>query len=287
MWDQRRAARADHPLRDARRPVRDPRSAAGSERPGGRRRSAARSTRSSRRSTTRGSRSATRGPAATASRTSRRRASSPASTPAPTSPAACTRRPPTRCCARSAASTQTITKREQDILNPQNINVLRVLPGTRQPRLGRARAHVGRVMALRPRAPAVPHDRGVDRRGHAVGGLRAQRRAAVGPRAPVGHAVPVHAVAHRRAAGVDRRRGVLRRLRPLDDDARTTSTTAGSSARSASRPVKPAEFVIFRIQQKTLDDRDHLAIGGATRHATNPDATSPTRLTTSSSSSTA
>ena len=47
-------------------------------------------------------------------------------------------------------------------------------------------------------------------------------------------------------------------------------------------PVKPAEFVIFRIQQKTLEPTDHLATTGAS--AMPPvHATTRTRITTSSS----
>ena len=113
---------------------------------------------------------------------------------------------------------QNVTKREQDVLNPQNINVLRAFPN-RGNRVWGARVLTSdAAWQLRQRPPALPVDRGVDRRGHAVGGLRAQRRAAVGPRAADGHALPAQPVAHRRAAGRHRRRGVLRRLRPLDDE---------------------------------------------------------------------
>ena len=130
---------------------------------------------------------------------------------------------------------QAITKREQDILNPQNINVLRCFPG-RGNRVWGARVLTSDAawQYVNVRRLFLMIEESIDE-AHAVGGVRAERRAAVGAGPAVGHRLPAHPVADRRAAGRDRRRGVLRRLRPLDDDARTTSTTAGSSARSASR----------------------------------------------------
>ena len=180
------AVRADRALRDARRPVRDPRPAAAASASRRSRRSAARSTPSTPRSTTRGCRSATRGPGGDDEHGARRRASSPAIY-ARTDVARGVHKAPANEVMRSIRGfAQAITKREQDILNPQNINVAAGLPGPRQPGLGRARADLRRGVEVRPRPAAVPHDRGVDRRGHAVGRLRAQRRAAVGAGAPVG-----------------------------------------------------------------------------------------------------
>ena len=57
------------------------------------------------------------------------RATWPACGRATTTPAACTRRPPTRwCAARSRLQTQ-ITKAEHDLLNPVGINCVRSFPG--------------------------------------------------------------------------------------------------------------------------------------------------------------
>ena len=82
-------------------------------------------------------------PAALAARRCRRRrrASSPASTRAPTSPAACTRRPRTRSSDRFAASSLRSRSASRTCSTPQNINVLRGVPRSRQPRVGRARPH--------------------------------------------------------------------------------------------------------------------------------------------------
>ena len=43
--------------------------------------------------------------------------------------------------------------------------------------------------------------------------------------------------------------GVLRQVRPARTTRRSRSTSARWSARSASSPVKPAEFVVFRLAQ--------------------------------------
>ena len=59
----------------------------------------------------------------------RRRATWPASGAATTTRAACTRRPPTRSCAARSRSRPTITKSEHDLLNPTGINVIRAFPG--------------------------------------------------------------------------------------------------------------------------------------------------------------
>ena len=70
----------------------------------------------------------------------RRPATSPASGAATTTPAACTRRRPTRSCAARSTSSCNITRNEHDLLNPEGINVHPRLPGPRHPGLGRADA---------------------------------------------------------------------------------------------------------------------------------------------------
>ena len=69
------------------------------------------------------------------------------------------------------------------------------LPRPRHPRLGRAHADVERAVEVRERAAAVHLPRALDLRGHAVGGVRAERRRAVGARHRHDPAVPAHAVA--------------------------------------------------------------------------------------------
>ena len=108
------------------------------------------------------------------------------------------------------------------------------LPRRRDPRLGRADAVQRPGLALPQRPPAVQLPRGVDPQRHPVGGVRAQRRRAVGPR-------PAH---DRRFLVNQWRKGAL--FGPTPDEAffvkcdRETnppraSTPARSSARSASR----------------------------------------------------
>ena len=104
-----------------------------------------------------------------------------------------------------------ITKREQDILNPQNINVLRVFPGRGNRVWGARVAHVGRRVEVHQRPPAVHHvEESIDEGTQWVvfepndEPLWARVRQSVSR-------LPHDAVAHRRAAGRDRGRGVLRR----------------------------------------------------------------------------
>ena len=80
---------------------------------------------------------------------------------------------------------QDVTKREHDMLNPKNINVLR---------------YFRRGLEVCQRAAPVHLCRGVDRRGHAMGGVRAERRAAVGARTPDHQQLPDVGVAFGRAA---------------------------------------------------------------------------------------
>ena len=73
-----------------------------------------------------------------------------------------------------------ITKGEHDQLNPVRHQLHPRVPRARHPRVGRAH-HLERPgVALPQRPPALQLRRGVDPRGHAVGGVRAQRPAPVG-----------------------------------------------------------------------------------------------------------
>ncbi len=113
-----------------------------------------------------------------------------------------------------------LTKAEHDQLNPNGINCIRAFPG-RGIRVWGARTHLERpVVALPERPAAVQLHRGVDLRGHPVGGLRAQRPAPVGPREADHQRVPPPGLARRRAVRRDARPGVLRQVRRGEQPAR-------------------------------------------------------------------
>ena len=73
------------------------------------------------------------------------------------------------------------------------------LPGPRHPVWGARTLSSERAVEIRQRAAAVHLPRALDLRGHAMGRVRAQRRAAVGPRHRHHPAVPARPVARRRA----------------------------------------------------------------------------------------
>ena len=108
------------------------------------------------------------------------------------------------------------------------------LPRPRHPGLGRAHPVLRPGLALPQRPPAVQLPRGVDPQRHPVGGLRAQRRRAVGADPPHDQRLPGQRVAQGRAVRADARRGVLRQVRRRDQPGRGASTPARWSARSAS-----------------------------------------------------
>jgi phage tail sheath protein FI len=93
------------------------------------------------------------------------------------------------------------------------------LPRTRHPRLGRADHLLEPEPAVRPQAPVPDVRRGVHRRRHPVGRLRAERRAPMGQDHPLGHGVPQAAVARGRALRQDRGGGLLRQVRRGDEPA--------------------------------------------------------------------
>ena len=80
-----------------------------------------------------------------------------------------------------------VNNAQQEVLNPEGINCLRFFEGRGYPASGaRARIELRPGVEVRQRPPLLRLPRALDRPGHAVGGVRAQRRAAVGqrPRAP-------------------------------------------------------------------------------------------------------
>ncbi len=96
-----------------------------------------------------------------------------------------------------------LNKEQQDILNPYPVNI-NVIRDFRDNNRG-IRVYGGRVITsdsgleVRQRPAAADLHRGVDRPRPAVGGLRAERRAAVGARAPLDHQLPDPGLAQRRA----------------------------------------------------------------------------------------
>ena len=171
----------DRPLRADGRPRRHPRRAARAQRPAGQG-VAGRQGRlrlaSTRRSTGRGSRSSTRSPARRSS--CRRRGHVAGDLGAQ-------RRHPRRA---QGAGQRGRPRRDQPRAQhhqgrarpaqPQRDQLHPGVPGPRHPRLGRADALERPVLAVPQRPPALQLHRGVDPRGHPVGGLRAERPATCG-----------------------------------------------------------------------------------------------------------
>ena len=128
-----------------------------------------------------------------------------------------------------------ITKNEHGPAQPDRHQLHPGLPRPRHPRLGRAHPVHRPGLALPQRPPAVQLPRGVDPQRHPVGGVRAERRRAVGPDPPHDQRLPGQRVAQGRAVRADPGRGVLRQVRPARPTRPRASTPARSSARSASR----------------------------------------------------
>ena len=72
-----------------------------------------------------------------------------------------------------------INKARQDVLNPEGINALRFFEGRGNRVWGARTMSSDPGMEVRQRAAAVHLPRALDRQGHAVGGVRAEQRAAV------------------------------------------------------------------------------------------------------------
>ena len=72
---------------------------------------------------------------------------------------------------------QFLNKSQQDVLNPEGINCFRFFEGRGMPAVGRAHDQLRSRVEVRQPAPLLRLSRTLDRQGHAVGGVRAQRRA--------------------------------------------------------------------------------------------------------------
>ena len=102
---------------------------------------------------------------------------------------------------------------------PRGHQLLPLLRGPRLPPLGRTHHQQRPRVEVPQRAALLRLPRTQHRQGHAVGGVRTQRRRAVGQRAPHHRGLPAQRMAGRRAARRQAREGLLRALRPQHDDA--------------------------------------------------------------------
>jgi hypothetical protein len=91
--------------------------------------------------------------------------------------------------------------------------------GTRQPCVGGPHDDVRSGVDLRQRAPPLHLPRALDRQVDAVGGVRAEQRTALGEHPLHDRGLPPPAVEERRPHGNEAGGGLLRPLRPDDDDA--------------------------------------------------------------------
>ena len=107
---------------------------------------------------------------------------------------------------------------QQEMLNPVGVNCLRFFPGRGFRVWGATHRQLGSGMEVRERAPLLQLPGALDRPRHAVGGLRAQRRAPVGERPRNDHELPATTMVQRGAARRQPERGLLRALRPQHDD---------------------------------------------------------------------
>ena len=203
-------------------------------------------TRSTPRSTGPGSRSSTRAAARTSS--CRRAATSPASGPATTTPAACTRRRPTR----SSAAPSTSSADHQGRAGPAQPRGHQLHPGLPRPRhpgLGCPHA----VDATRRGATSTCAGSSTTSRSRSSNGTQwvvfePNDAALWAQDPPHHHRVPRQRVAQGRPVRADPGRGVLRQVRRRDQPGRGHRRRPGR-LRDRRRPVKPAEFVIFRLSQ--------------------------------------
>ena len=132
-----------------------------------------------------------------------------------------------------------LTDAENGELNPLGINCLRTFPvagrvvwGARTLR-GADQLAVGVEVRAGAAHGAVPRGEPVPR--HAVGRVRAERRAAVGADPAQRRRVHAEPVPPGRVPGHDAARGLLRQVRQARPRRRTTSTSASSTSSSASR----------------------------------------------------
>ena len=142
-----------------------------------------------------------------------------------------------------------ITKNEHDLLNPVGINVIRSFPGRGTRRVGRADPVVRPGLALPERAPALQLPRGVDPASAPTGwsSSRTTRRCGRGSAGP-----------SRRSWSTSGARARCSGRRPdeafyVKCDARDQPGEGIDAGQLVCEigvaPVKPAEFVIFRLSQ--------------------------------------
>ena len=179
----------------------------------------------------------------------RRRATSPASGAAPTRTRGVHKAPANEVVLGANGLGFQVTQAEQGGLNPIGHQLHPRVPGPRHPHLGRAHAVERPRVALHQRPAALQLRRRVDHRGHAVGRVRAQRRAAVDRSLRIAASNFLTRIVARRARCSARRRSRRSTSSATRRPTRPRSIEAGQVVVEIGiAPVKPAEFVIFRHQ---------------------------------------
>ena len=153
----------------------------------------------------------------------------------------------------ASASRRCSTRRQQDVLNPEGINCFRFFEGRGIPALGRAHDQLRPGVEVRQPAALLRLPRALDRQGHAVGGVRAERRRRCGRTC---------AARSRTSCSTSGRSGALLGDKPekaffVKCDRSTMTQNDLDNGRLVCligvAPLRPAEFVIFRIGQWTAD----------------------------------
>ena len=184
----------------------------------------------------------------------RRAASWPASTPAPTARARRVESPgrQRRRHQRRVGLAITMSDAENGLLNPHGVNCLRTLPGFGNVVWGARTLHGDndrgsewKYVPVRRMALFLEESL---YRGTPVGGVRAERRAALGADPPEHRRLHAGPFPPRRLSGHAAARGLLRQVRQRtttqpDIDLGIVNILVGFA------PLKPAEFVVIRIQQ--------------------------------------
>ena len=156
-----------------------------------------------------------------------------------------------RCCGATDVKYY-VSKRHQALLNPQGVNCIRDINGNITVS---GRAHCWRRseqrVEIRQRAPRHAVPAGVDRRRHAVGGVRAERSGAVGARFGPTSAPSSPRVWQSGALFGPRRRKPSTSSATRRPTRRKSATSGQVVIEVGVAIVRPAEFVIFRITQWT------------------------------------
>ena len=165
--------------------------------------------------------------------------------------AASTRRPANEVVLGANGLGFQVTQAEQGGLNKVGINCIRAFPGRGIRDLGRPHAVERPGVALHQRAPALQLRLRVDHGGHAVERVRAQRRAAVDAAADRGDELPDARLARR--ARCSARRPTQAFFVKCDAETNPPEVIEAGQVicEIGIAPVKPAEFVIFRLSQFT------------------------------------